>query len=293
MITPQQEEKKLASRIGVPTLYLKREDLHPFGSHKGRSIPTMIEKYIKEGVLDFVISSSGNVALASILAIQKINKERKDPLSLIVYVGQQINKDKMDRLKKEITDKKIEIKQVERPKQKAFLKDKEGIAKNLRQSTDDTALLGYRSLAQELTQIPDLEAIFIPTSSGTTAEALGKYFQEFGKNVQIHIVQTESCNPIASEFMNWDKVNVNQSIAGAIVDNVSHRKDNVVNYIKQTGGSGWIIVNQEIENATQMVKENCDLDISSNSALSVAGLIKARETGWSWGGSVACLITGQ
>ena len=32
-------------------LYFKREDLHPYGSHKGRSITVMIDIYIKEGIL--------------------------------------------------------------------------------------------------------------------------------------------------------------------------------------------------------------------------------------------------
>ena len=46
--------------LGIPSLYLKREDLHPLGSHKGRSLPYMIDKGLEEGLYRFAISSSGN-----------------------------------------------------------------------------------------------------------------------------------------------------------------------------------------------------------------------------------------
>ncbi len=39
MITPQEEYPELAKEIVVPRLFLKREDLHPLGSHKGRQSP--------------------------------------------------------------------------------------------------------------------------------------------------------------------------------------------------------------------------------------------------------------
>ena len=72
--TPQNSYPKLAKALGVSNIILKREDLNPYGSHKGRSIPLMIETYIKKGTTNFVISSSGNAALASIRYIQENNK---------------------------------------------------------------------------------------------------------------------------------------------------------------------------------------------------------------------------
>lgn len=304
MDTPQQSYPKLAEKIGIPMIILKREDLHAYGSHKGRSIPYMIEEYVKpssakasedkQGQTEFVISSSGNAALAAIYIVNDL----KD-INLKIFVGKNIDKNKLEKLKKLITNENISIEQVERPKQTAFQIDKDGEAKNLRQSTDDLALEGYKSLTDELEKIENLQAIFIPTSSGTTAQALGKFFNEMHpptlklrRTKQIHVVQTDFCHPIAQEF-DKDYSENEKSIAGAIVDKTAHRKEKVVEIIKNSRGSGWVVNDDEIKNAINLVKETTGIDISPNSALSIAGLQKAIKVGWSWDNPVACLITGK
>src|SRR3989338_6444090 len=305
MKTLQKPYVKLAKKLGLPELWFKREDLHPYGSHKGRSIPQMIKEYAKLGTKQFVISSSGNAALAAIIAVQKHNQNNPTHVRLTVYVGQHIETEKLERLKREITDTSITIEQVENPKQTAFQAKKKSqknpppldgvitaLTKNLRQSTDDLALRGYSELADDLSKIPNLEAVFIPTSSGSTAQALGEAFVKMNLHVQIHIVQTTICHPIAEVF-DTNFVPEEKSLAGAIVDKIAHRKDKVVEVIKNTHGSGWIITNPEIENAMDLTKENTDFTVSANSALSLAGLLKAQKNNWKWTGAVACLITGR
>lgn len=284
-ITPQNSYPKLAQALGVPDIILKREDLHPYGSHKGRSIPSMIKKYVENGHENLVISSSGNAALAALKFVTDYNK-LNTKITLKILIGKNIDEIKNAMLKNEINDENISIEQVDRPKQTAFQMDKEGIAINLRQSTDDLSIVGYKSLTEELKEIKNLEAIFVPTSSGTTAEALKNL------NAQIHVVQTTSCHPIAEEF-DKDYKDSKKSIAGAIVDKVAHRKDKVLEIIKNSGGSGWVVTDEEIQNAINLVKEKTDIDISANSALSIAGLQKAIKNGWKWDGTVVCLITGK
>ena len=290
MLTPQESYPKLAQAIGVPEIILKREDLHPYGSHKGRSIPYMIDEYIKQGYSDFVISSSGNAALAAAYKINNYNKTNSTTITLQIFVGEHIEPEKLEILKTLADNKNIIIKQVDRPKQSAFQLEKalrhgSGL-KNLRQSTDDLALAGYKSLTDELKEIQNLQAVFIPTSSGTTAEAL--------KNLgtQIHIVQTCACPVIASEFDN-NYYACDVSLAEAIVDNVAHRKEKVIQTVKKSGGSGWIASDEEIKSAIKLVKEKTNINISVNSALSVAGLIKAVKNGWHFNNTVVCLITGK
>ncbi len=291
MKTPQQSYPELAKIIGVDEVYLKREDLHKYGSHKGRSLPVMIKKYTKEGILDFVISSSGNAAIAAALAVE--NHNRNNPAkqaTLKIFIGNKIDQRKKQKLLDKINDQAISIEQVERPKQTAFQLDKDEKAKFLRQSTDESALEGYFGLAIELSKIPNLQAVFVPTSSGTTAQALGQTFAELEKNIQIHIVQTNTCHPIAENFDKYS--DDGESTAGAIVDNIAHRKEQVVEVVNNSGGSGWIVNNGQIKNARKSVRETTNIDISPNSALSVAGLMKAVENDWKWDGPVACLITG-
>lgn len=292
MKTPQQTFEALNTALGTE-VYLKREDQHKYKSHKGRSIPLMIKNYAKEGRQHFVISSSGNAALAAGLAVENHNRNNpQNPITLSVFVGEHIHEQKIQRLRSELKDASISIEQVERPKQHAFQLDKEGKAKNLRQSTDDLALEGYLSLAEDLSKIPNLQAVFVPTSSGTTAQGLFLGFQELKLSPQIHIVQTVFCHPIAEEFdkeFSYEK----NSTAGAIVDNVAHRKQKVVDAVKESKGFGWVMNNEEIKKAQDMVREKANISLSPNGALAVAGLMKAKRKGWTWHGPVACIVTGM
>ncbi len=291
MQTPQTQAKNLAAALGLNVdLYLKREDLHPYGSHKGRSIPLMIQKHQKEGWESFCLSSSGNAALAAVYTVEELNKKNLTlPIKLYIFVGKHIDPKKLERLKQAAgNDANIRIEQVDTPKQTAFQMDKDFKAKNLRQSTDDTALLGYETLADELEEIKNLSAVFIPTSSGTTAQALYQEFLTLDSVPQIHIVQTPACHPI---IKNTEPTGPSE--ATAIVDKIAFRKEAVQEAMQKTKGSGWIATDQDIAEIKKLVKETENIDISSNSALSVAGLRLAIQKNWQFDGPVACLITGE
>lgn len=302
MKTPQIPSPELAAALGVPELWLKREDQHHFGSHKGRSIPVMIDHYWhKEQVVNFTISSSGNAALSAALAVQHHNTNNPDkPITLKIFVGNKIPAAKIERLKN-LTDAHITLEQVANPKQAAFQLDASGGAKNLRQSTDELALQGYHELAQELLRIPNLQAVFIPTSSGTCAQAIAEYFALHANPIpQVHIVQTDFCHPIATAFQNpicpthgKTPEPPKSSLASAIVDNVAHRKFPVIDAVLKTQGTGWIVSDAEIQTAIDLVKQKANLDISPNSALSIAGLTQAQMFGKKHTSAVACLITGN
>ena len=296
MKTIQRPEPELSHALGGTDVWLKREDEHPYGSHKGRSIPLMIKEYRKrDNVLNFVISSSGNAAIAAALTVQKHNQNNPgDNITLKIFVGPHVDEHKLHRLRLFEDGQSIIVEQVENPKQQAFLVDQQGAAKNLRQSTDEIALRGYFDLAIELSKIPNLQAIFIPTSSGTTAQALGETFDKLAVHPQIHIVQTETCHPIAAEFdTTLEHIAPGSvSLAPAIVDQVGHRKAQVIEVIKKTKGSGWIVPDAQIQDAMTLVKTTTGVEISPNSALSVAGLQKALAAEWKFTGAVVCIITG-
>jgi threonine synthase len=175
--------------------------------------------------------------------------------------------------------------------------------RSLRQSTDDTALIGYESLAEELAT--ELEgpkktagAVFIGTSSGTTAQALASYFLEKTALIknracpQVHIVQTSSCHPISAAFGAYEGPD-EKSDADAIVDITAQRKSTLIPLIKKTGGYGWFVTNENIQAAQELVKKHARLDISTNSALSVAGAIQAVYAGHEINGPVICMICGD
>jgi len=287
--TPLEEYPGLATLLGVPKLYFKREDLHKYGSHKGRSIPLMIDHYRKLRISKFAISSSGNAALSAVRHIKKINKEIKHKVSLDIFVGRGITEEKHETLRAECTDDTTTIKQVVRPLQALHIATKDGSAQSLRQSIDDTALIGYRALAKEIAEVENLDAIFIPTSSGTTAVGITDFFEK--TPVHIHIVQTSMTHPISQVF----DINIEEStsLADAIVDRVAHRKDALISLLESGQGFGWTISNNEIKDIYSLVKKSTGVSLSYNSLLSVAGVKRAISHGEVFNGSIVCLITGM
>jgi len=308
MVTPLEHYPDLAKALSVSSLYFKREDLHPYGSHKGRSIPVMIDIYLAQGDTKFALSSSGNAALAAAMYIQEINREiaqsnSKSFIDLGIFVGNHVAPHKLEKLQK-YADDHIHILKKERPLQALTQVMNEGV-RSLRQSTDKNALIGYKTLAEELSESftgkskENLGAIFIGTSSGTTAEALAKYFLN-NKNTnagsksipQIHIIQTSSCHPIVDGLNSYDGP-AETSIADAITDITGYRKNDLVALIQKTGGAGWFATNEAIESAQELVKKYTGLNISTNSALSIVGVMQEVYAGHQIDGAVVCLICGE
>lgn len=290
MITSTEHYPELAKAIGFTDLYFKREDLHPYGSHKGRSIPLMIDYYYKQGDRSFAISSSGNAALAAALYAKELNKNNKEPIDLDVLIGNNVASHKLEKLK-DLVDKHIGILIKERPLQALTQAVQEG-KRSLRQSTDDIALIGYESLAKELAEIKNAGTIFIGTSSGTTAQALVEYFLENKLPIQVHIVQTSSCHPMIDAFETFD-IPDEKSIADAIVDQGAYRKNNLIPLIKKSGGRGWLATNENILAAQELVTKHTGFKISTNSALSVVGATQAAYMGYEIKDAAVCLICGE
>ncbi len=292
MLTPLEAYPKLAAAIGAEALFFKREDLHPYGSHKGRSIPFMVDTYLKAGERRFAITGSGNAALAAALYAKEINARNNpdETIGLDIYMGNHAAPHKVEKIKK-LESEHIRLLIKERPLQALAQASQEG-ARSLRQSTDDTALAGYESLAYELSQDKKPYAVFIGTSSGTTAQALAKYFIGSKSPIQVHIVQTSSCHPMAEAFEPYDGPE-EDSVADAVVDKTAYRKDAVTPLVDKTGGRGWIVTNEEIEGAMEFASKHTGLGISPNSALSVAGAMKAAGMGFEFPGPVVCMICGD
>lgn len=291
MTTPQTKTDNLAKKLNLSAnLFLKREDLHPLKSHKGRSLPIMIDQYLKNNQTNFVISSSGNAALAAAFYIKKYNQNNNDKkITLKIFVGKNINTNKLSDLKS-LLDDNITITQIANPKQAAFQKSKNEHFQLLRQSTDDAALIGYETLAKELIKIKNLQAVFIPTSSGTTAYGLHLAFKKLGVNPQIHIIQTTACHPMVKNFTGKK---TKTSLAGAIVDNVAHRKNEIFLTLKNSNGHAWVANDEKIKEIIKIVKETEKIEISPNSALALVGIQQATKQKWPLKGSVVALITGK
>jgi len=288
--TLQKSYPRLANKIGLPNLWIKHEYLNEAGSHKIRLLEKLIREYLKKGQKNFVISSSGNAAIAAAYFLTKYVKTKTN---LMIFISNNISEEKIQRLKKTTgTCQDIKIKKVLRPKQQAFLFSKKHKAIFLRGSTEPTAPQAYYSLAKELSQIPNLRSVFIPTSSGITALGLHQGFKKLKKKIEIHLVQTEKIHSLTKNFDHLFSPK-KTSLAGAIVDRVGLRKQEINKAIQESLGSGWIISDQALKQAEKILKTETDISINTyNSLLSLAGVIKAKKTKWPLSGTICCLFTG-
>jgi len=291
--TELQEVPRLARKLGLLKLYLKREDKHPYGSQKGRSIPYLIDLYAKEGFEKFAISSSGNAGLASGLYIQEKNKSIEKLISLDIFIGEKIDSAKEKFLREKLTDKNIRIVKTERPKQELIKKTANGDVKSLRQSTDENALVGYFDLASELILVEGLSDIFIGASSGTASEGIATGLFQKHSYISNHIVQTSGCHTLAQAVFPKKVWETEESIAGAIVDNIGHRKERVAKYVKKSKGSAWVVSNKEIREAIEMLSKTEKIKLTTNGVLPIAGLIQAVKEGREFKGAVVCVVGGK
>src|SRR4051812_12129749 len=133
MTTPHEEYKELAKELALPAsskVFFKREDLHPYGSHKGRSIPHMIDIKMGDGCRHFVISSSGNAALAAGLYVKELNELGKE-ITLEILAGKNISPNKLKKLEA-LKDSRILVSLHDRPLQTLFIKTQDTSIQSLR-----------------------------------------------------------------------------------------------------------------------------------------------------------------
>jgi threonine synthase len=250
-------------------LAVKDENVNPNGSFKDRSLAFQISYHASQGITDFVISSSGNAAISAAAYLNIVEKA-----NLKIFVSDHINPAKLAKLNALTSEKNVMV-QSNSPKSDAIKAAAENSAFNLRGSRDDKAKVGYKTIAYEIAKdYPQVDAIFIPCSSGTSTIGIYEGFKEKDLFPQIHIVQTSKINTIAKELDN-NFIASESSLADAITDRVAHRKQEVLSAIKQTKGNGWVATDVELEEA----KEKINSEYSYNSLLAFAGYFKAVKAG--------------
>ncbi len=124
---------------------------------------------------------------------------------------------------------------------------------NLRSSVDDTSIEGYKSLAAELLeQLPECDAVFSYATSGSSLIGMTRFFLENkGRVPEMHAVQSGTVCEIAEGF-GKTKIDDTQ-VAGVGGIRNTRRKNEVIECIKSTGGSGWVASNDEIRNMKKIL----------------------------------------
>ncbi len=290
--TPLENHPDLAKDLELKHLYIKREDLNPTGSHKDRGLAYQISAHIQEGKENFSISSSGNAAISAINILKNTN------FPLHVFLSEKISKEKLKRLteildnkvsnelfcKKDCSFENINFYFTQKPLSKEIQYSKKNNTTSLRGSVDPYGWQGFKTIACEIEG--DFDTIFIPTSSGNTTKGI---YEGLSLKRPIHIVQTTKVNTIARSF-DSDFLPTKTSKAKSIVDRIGHRAKEIEKIINDSNGHGWVISNKEIDESQALLRKN-NLSTSNESALTIAGIIKAKRKGWSLSKPL-CIFTG-
>lgn len=262
-------------------IYFKCEFQNPSGSVKDRSFAYQISKIKSLGWSKAVISSSGNAAISALFYCQKAG------IILTVFVSPKINKRKEAVLKKY----SCAIIKTKKPISESIRFAKENNAYNLRQSQDDNALYGYKTIAFELLeQEKNIDALFIPVSSGTTFVGIARGYEQFGRLPAFHFAQTEAVCPLASLY-DKDFEKAKTSISDAIVARVTQREDQIKEIVKKSRGSGWVISDKEIKIAQNWLEKHGIL-CSYEGGLVLASFWKAKAKGYNYRYPL-CVLTGR
>jgi threonine synthase len=262
-------------------LVLKREDENPTGSLKDRGMAYLISWAKSLGKEKAVLSSSGNAAIAA------AEYCRLGGISLTVFVSPKIEAGKLAKLR----EKGVEIITSERPISEAVkFSRREGVL-NLRPSKSKFGPEGYQTIAFELAEGQGMiEDIFIPVSSGVALTGIAEGFKKLGFLPRLHVCQPAAVCPLAS-FFTKDFQPEESSLAQALVAKYTPLKQRVISLVKESGGTGWVISNKEIQTAGEDLSEK-GIITSAEGALAYAAWKKAEANGWPVG-KAACLLTGK
>jgi threonine synthase len=266
---------------------LKREDRNPTGSHKDRGAAYQVSVLAAAEAPPrwLIISSSGNAAIATArygrlagIPVAAFVAPRTPPAKLALIAAEGAVLILADRALTLARDVAAALGQP-----------------NLRPSTDPLAPEGFMSLGWELLDVdPPVEAVFTFASSATSLVGIGRAWKQpgvVGREVaipQLHVVQGTGANPVAGEFDPREVSDV-QGAVGSLGARKTRRVGEAKRIVRATGGSGWVVTDEEAEAADRLLREaGIDAALEGAAALAAAGRA-ARETGLR---SAAVVITG-
>jgi len=264
--------------IKLENVYFKREDLNETGSAKDRAMIFQIENLKKQGFTNAVISSTGNAAISAthFCGLNNIN--------LTIFVSPKIDKNKFDLLKK--SGSQIFI--TDQPISESIKFSKKNHSYLLRQSTDPNALIGYQEIGKELiAELPQITSIFIPVGSGTTLLGIS---QAINPLVKLYAVQSAANCPLSSFFDSNYQPEI-ENITDALSAKYLPLKSQIISAIKNSGGTGLIIQNNEILEAQKILESN-NIKTSLEGALAFAGFKKAIKNNLDVGNYPVVVLTG-
>ncbi len=286
--TKEVESRGITSTLALESLLFKREDLNPVGSHKARSLAYQVSRAWAEGRRELVISSSGNAAVAAAAYC------RLAGIRLYAFVPLQVAPFKLAQLRRFGAEVIVTGQAINAAKRAAR---RYGLL-NLRPSTDDRSIEGFKSIACELYEKVGLvDALFTFVTSASSLIGIGRAFRTLRDELKalerlpaLHAVQAGRITSIAGKFDQMGRPSRERSLVGDLGVKRTRRTEEAVSLIEESGGGGWIVSDEDIRRAIALLNQH-GLDTSLEGGAALAGVMKATQRRAL--GKVVCLLTGH
>ncbi|NOQ67978.1 pyridoxal-phosphate dependent enzyme [Patescibacteria group bacterium] len=293
----------------VKSLYFKREDENLAGSLKNRSLAYQVSLAKQNGEKELVISTSGNAGIAAAAYCQEAG------IKLYVFISPETEKAKIKEMQKYNS---IIIKSKKAIRLANYLSAKYKI-ENLRPSTNDSSIEGFKSIAFEIFEnLGEVDAIFTFVTSGSSFVGIGRAYKyllenkEIKKMPRLHAVQSGEVFSVVELSLREARVNAvsekatqyqstgqapqsrtytqNNNLPGKLGIKNTRRKKEILELIKLSGGKGIYVNDQEVQDAKNIL-ENNDIYTSLEGCASFAGVVKASKKNKF--NKIMCILSGK
>ena len=269
-------------RLRGTRIWAKVEAMNPTSSFKDRGIAYLISKIAEEGAKRVIIDSSGNAAVSTSAYCARAG------IKLITVMPGYSHAEK----KTQVLGHGAEVLEVaDRDTARIYARriSQELGVRYIGVALEPAAVPGFQTTAYELKDELEADAVFVPTGSGTNLVAIGKGYKDMEKSGEIkrvpemHCIQSAACAPISREFTDYKPIK--STLAEGVIVPVSERKDDAVKTIKSTGGDGWVVDDDDVYKALDLLASN-GIYSSPTGAVGEAGALKAKHRG-----NVVCIVT--
>jgi threonine synthase len=306
--TPLLKADRLASKIGLKTLYIKDETHNPTGSFKDRSMTVGVSKAVEFGYRVTATASSGNAAAA--LAAHSA-KAGLGCYAFVLCSAPDIKLSQIGLYGAIVT------------RVQSMVEGKDPTVQMLRSAVKEYGwypcpsfgpfnpyqVEGPKTMTYEIVEqlnwnTPDW--IFIPTGSGCLAAGIWKGLNDYTSLDFIHsssrlaIIQSEGCAPLVRAFKSradpfnikpWENPN---TIAGGLADVYPWDGDAALAALRETNGLAEEVSDRDILQAQRVLASNEGIFAEPTGVASLAGLIRLIEEGVvKRDESVVVLVTGS
>ncbi len=278
--TPQYECEPLSTQIGVRTV-LKVESANPIRSFKGRGSDYLLHRMAATDQ-GFVCASAGNFGQGMAYAC------RKRGVPLTVFAAGGANPLKIERMRALDATVILEGDDFDQAKDAA----KRQATQNGQIYIEDGRLgaiaEGAATMALELTDATELDAIFVPLGNGSLVNGIGTWIKHASPNTRVIAVCAEGAPSMA---LSWKARKPIVAPSSSIADGIAVRVPvpDAVNLTAHTVDDVMLVSDEEMRDAMRYLFLDAGLVIEPAGAAGVAAIAKRSELK---GGRVAAILTG-